>query len=69
MKIENSEIFLIDNNSKFGSLVMMRDNYLISKENNKTALQIGRTFLSFNLKKKFLKKCEFCCRFAKIKKN
>jgi hypothetical protein len=38
----------VDNNSKFGTLILLRKNHKIEKK--KIALQIGRTVLTFSLK-------------------
>jgi len=48
IKYENGQFVVIDNNSKFGTLVLLRKNYRIEKK--KIALQIGRTVLTFSLK-------------------
>lgn len=39
---------MIDNNSKFGTLILLRKSYKI--ERKKIALQIGRTVITFSLK-------------------
>jgi hypothetical protein len=39
---------IVDNNSKFGTLILLRKNYKIEKK--KIALQIGRTVITFSLK-------------------
>lgn len=39
---------IIDNNSKFGTLIFLRKSYKI--ERKKIALQIGRTVITFSLK-------------------
>jgi hypothetical protein len=48
IKYENGQFIVFDNNSKFGTLVLLRKNYKIEKK--KIALQIGRTVLTFSLK-------------------
>lgn len=48
IKYENGQFLVIDNNSKFGTLILLRKNYKIEKK--KIALQIGRTVITFSLK-------------------
>jgi len=48
IKYDNGKFVVFDNNSKFGTLVMLRKDYEI--ERSKIALQIGRTVISFSLK-------------------
>jgi hypothetical protein len=48
IKYENGQFIIIDNNSKFGTLILLRKNYKIEKK--KIALQIGRTVITFSLK-------------------
>jgi hypothetical protein len=48
IRYENDQFLLIDNNSKFGTLVLMTEPYPIGEE--KMAVQIGRTVLTCTLK-------------------
>ena len=48
IKYQNGNFVIIDNNSKFGTLVLLRNTIGIEKK--KVALQIGRTVLTFSLK-------------------
>jgi hypothetical protein len=48
IKYEDGQFVVIDNNSKFGTLILLRKNYKI--ERKKIALQIGRTVVTFSLK-------------------
>lgn len=48
LKIENGQLLIYDNDSKFGTLVLLNDNYPIKDE--KAAVQIGRTVFTFVLK-------------------
>ena len=51
--IENKNIFLEDNNSKFGTLILVQTPTLKLIENLPLYIQIGRTFLECKLKKPF----------------
>jgi hypothetical protein len=48
---EKGDFFIEDNNSKFGTLVYIKKPLILNNENNNLALQVGRSVLSFNLKK------------------
>jgi len=48
IKYENGQFVVVDNNSKFGTLILLRKDYKIEKK--KIALQIGRTVITFSLK-------------------
>jgi len=48
IKYQNNGFVILDNNSKFGTLTLLRKCYKIEKR--KIALQIGRTVLTFSLK-------------------
>jgi len=48
IKYQDGQFFVFDNNSKFGTLVLLRRDYQI--ERKKIALQIGRTVITFSLK-------------------
>jgi len=48
IKYANNGFSILDNNSKFGTLVLIRNPYKIEKK--KIAIQIGRTVLTFALK-------------------
>jgi len=44
--------FLQDNNSKFGTLVLLRDSFVLNDQNPKSPwLQCGRTIFKLNIKK------------------
>ena len=57
--IENGSIFLEDNDSKFGSLVLMQMESVRLAENIPLYMQVGRTFINCKLKNKF--KFFSCC--------
>ena len=57
--IENKNIYLEDNNSKFGTLILVQTPTLKLTENLPLFIQIGRTFLECILKKTF--KLFSCC--------
>jgi len=48
IRFHNGEFLITDNNSKFGTLVLLRKDYEL--ERKKIALQIGRTVVTFSLK-------------------
>ena len=48
IKYINGNFVMIDNNSKFGTLIFLRKSHKI--ERKKIALQIGRTVITFSLK-------------------
>jgi len=48
IKYNNGKFTIIDNNSKFGTLILLRKPYQIEKK--KVALQTGRTVITFSLK-------------------
>jgi hypothetical protein len=48
IKYENDRFRLFDNNSKFGTLVLLKKSLVLNEE--KIAVQIGRTVISFSLK-------------------
>jgi len=48
IKYQGDQFYMVDNNSKFGTLILLRKNYKIEKK--KIALQIGRTVITFSLK-------------------
>jgi hypothetical protein len=48
IKYDNGSFIVVDNNSKFGTLILLRKSYKIEKK--KIALQIGRTVITFSLK-------------------
>jgi len=48
IKYNNGKFTIIDNNSKFGTLILLRKQYQIEKK--KVALQTGRTVITFSLK-------------------
>jgi pSer/pThr/pTyr-binding forkhead associated (FHA) protein len=52
LKFENNTFVIQDNNSKFGSLVLMQKPFTINSElRNNISMQIGRHVLSFQLRK------------------
>ena len=62
LNIENDNVFLEDNNSKYGTLVLIQTNKINLAENIFLNLQIGRTFINCKVKKPF--KLFGCCDFA-----
>jgi len=48
IKYQEGKFIVFDNNSKFGTLIMLRKDHEI--ERKKTALQVGRTVITFALK-------------------
>lgn len=48
IKYENDKFLVVDNNSKFGTLVLMNEQFPISEE--KIAVQVGRTVITFVMK-------------------
>ena len=59
INIEGNNIFLQDNDSKFGTLVLIQTPTIKMVENLPLFIQIGRTFLNFELK--LLEKSFFSC--------
>jgi len=51
MRLEKGNFYIEDQNSKFGTLVLMKNPIMLNHENNNIAVQVGRTVLSFNIKK------------------
>lgn len=49
LKFEDGKFMVYDNDSKFGTLVLLNQNYLVRED--KAAVQIGRTVFTFVLKK------------------
>ena len=62
LNIENNNVFLEDNNSKYGTLVLIQTNKINLSESIFLNLQIGRTFINCKVKKPF--KLFACCDFA-----
>lgn len=58
LKLDKGEFFLDDSNSKFGTLVLMREPISLTNNNN-FALQIGRSVFSLSIMKK--KKTKSTC--------
>lgn len=52
IKYQNSKFVIVDNNSKFGTLILLRNGFEIEKK--KIALQLGRTVITFSLKQQAL---------------
>lgn len=48
IRYENSKFVIVDNNSKFGTLILLRKGFDIDKR--KIAVQLGRTVITFSLK-------------------
>jgi hypothetical protein len=48
IKYQEGQFVIFDNNSKFGTLILLRKDYPIEKK--KIALQVGRTVITFSLK-------------------
>jgi len=48
IKYQEGQFLIFDNNSKFGTLILLRKDFNIEKK--KIALQIGRTVITFSLK-------------------
>ena len=59
MIVENKNVFLEDNNSKFGTLILMQNKRLKLSQELPLFVQIGRTFCQITVKKKF--KFFNCC--------
>ena len=57
--VENKNVFLEDNNSKFGTLVLIQNKRLKLSQELPLSVQVGRTFLQITVKKKF--KFFNCC--------
>ena len=57
--VENKNVFIEDNNSKFGTLVLMQNNRLKLSQELPLFVQVGRTFCQITVKKKF--KFFNCC--------
>ena len=62
LNIDNNNVFLEDNNSKYGTLVLVQTTKINLAENIFLNLQIGRTFISCKIKKPF--KLFGCCEVA-----
>ena len=65
--IENDNIFINDNDSTFGTLVLMQSNSIKLTENLPLYMQIGRTFFKILQKKK--KSNFFCCNVSESYTN
>ena len=52
IRLENGTFSLEDNNSKFGTLILIKKPVILSKANNNLEIQSGRTLLKFNVKKR-----------------
>jgi hypothetical protein len=50
LKLTQQGLFLEDNNSKFGTLVLVREGFPILKNRNNVYLQVGRTLVQMNVK-------------------
>ncbi len=53
LKYVAGRFYVEDHNSKFGTLVLIKRPITLSYDSNNLALQIGRTVLSFTLKKTY----------------
>eukprot|EP01017_Pseudomicrothorax_dubius_P032908 TRINITY_DN4354_c0_g1_i1.p1 TRINITY_DN4354_c0_g1~~TRINITY_DN4354_c0_g1_i1.p1 ORF type:complete len:490 (+),score=89.00 TRINITY_DN4354_c0_g1_i1:221-1690(+) len=49
--MENGGVYIVDNQSKFGTLIMVKEPRQITKETPEIAFQIGRTVVEFSVKK------------------
>lgn len=52
IKLENGAFYLEDNNSKFGTLILIKEPIILNKNHNNLEIQTGRTLLKFNIKKR-----------------
>ena len=66
MVVENKKVFLEDNKSKFGTLILVQTPSLIISDNLPLHIQIGRTYLKCTIKRPFKL---FCCCEAEEKNN
>ena len=61
IEVEGNNVFIIDNDSKFGTLLLIQTPMLKMIENLPLFIQVGRTFLNFEIKKeqnKFFSCCD-----------
>lgn len=66
MTLDKNKIYLVDNDSKFGTLVLIQNNSIKLKNEIPLSIQIGRTYCHFKIKKKL--KLFTCCNVEE-KKN
>jgi len=52
IRLENGVFSLEDNQSKFGTLILIKKPMILNKSNNNFEIQSGRTVLKFNVKKR-----------------
>lgn len=67
-KDRNGSFYLEDNNSKFGSLVLVQVPKLRILKNSSLSIQIGRTMLTFDIKKPFSLFSCFCSQSSQNEK-
>ena len=61
IEVEGNNVFIIDNDSKFGTLLLIQTPMIKMIENLPLFIQVGRTFLNFEIKKeqnKFFSCCD-----------
>jgi len=49
VKFQDGAFYLEDNDSKFGTIMLLKDKYRLSKD-NLTKIQVGRTQIEFGIK-------------------
>ena len=64
---DNNDIFLKDNNSKFGTLILVQAKEIEILKGQTLTIQVGRTFFNINYKKNF--KLFSCCEAEEIDKK
>ena len=65
---EDGELYLEDNSSKFGTLVLIQNNNLIMNDLIPLRIQINRTFIKFKVKTPFYSNCCSCSNNLVVKK-
>ena len=65
---EDGELYLEDNSSKFGTLVLIQNNNLIMNDLIPLRIQVNRTFIKFKVKTPFYSNCCSCSNNLGIKK-
>eukprot|EP00828_Plagiopyla_frontata_P032863 TRINITY_DN4274_c0_g1_i2.p1 TRINITY_DN4274_c0_g1~~TRINITY_DN4274_c0_g1_i2.p1 ORF type:complete len:257 (-),score=39.58 TRINITY_DN4274_c0_g1_i2:13-783(-) len=68
---EDKQLYIIDNSSKFGTLVKLRQPLMLNyiEEQNKVAIQVGRTFFEFQVNKGINQMFDACCNKSGITSN
>ena len=59
LDVEGDNVFIKDNDSKFGTLILIQTPIIKMTENLPLNIQVGRTFLNFEIK--LIQKNFFCC--------